>query len=215
MGASTITPKQDGFGLDFGGDGDKERQYDFTLTPEQIQKFVDIALAAPDFLKIAGDFWSDFLGGKKLDVFLKDLLKKVKVSSHPTFQITADCETFDDIEIKWFNPDVSQTSVPGLTIDAKPQPLDIVTEKCACPGDPAGKKSGRRKTRVFIIKWWVTISIKGIVLPFLGQIDRIKVTGPCCCPKKEEDTPKKDRGVPDEPKPSRPPMAPKNKTNKR
>ena len=175
----SITPIQHQLSLNFGADSVEE--YPFSLTDAQIKRIVEMALQAPDFLKIAADFWSNLLGGKSVEDFLKDFLAKLKVSCCPIFQVTGDCASFDDIDIDWTDPDISPASVPGVTVEAKPNALKMIVEKCACKGDDPKNPQGRRKVRVFYIKWWVTISIKGVTIPFQAQVDRIRVEAPCCC----------------------------------
>jgi hypothetical protein len=178
----TVIPKNDAFTLPFGGDETKE--YSFVLTDEQVTKIVDLAMDAPDFLKVAADFWSKLLGSKDVKTFLTDFLKGIKVSSNPTFQLTGSCKDFSNIKIEWFDPEVPEASVPGVTIEAKPRALDAIERKCKCKKEEE-KPGGNCKCRVFTIKWWVKISMKGIVISFLAQLDHITVCSPCCCGEEE------------------------------
>lgn len=178
---SSPTPINDSFALPFGVGRDATKCYGFSLTAEQIKSIVDLAMSAPDFLKTAADFWANLLsGGKTADEFLKSFLESVKISACPTFQVTGSCKAYDSIKIEWYDPEVSQSSVPGISIDAKPRALDPVDGKCTCWAGES-TPSGKCRCRVFIIKWWVGLSIKGIVRSFLAQIDHITVCSPCCC----------------------------------
>jgi hypothetical protein len=172
------TPIPDSFALPFGKDA--TRSYDFSLTPEQIEEIVKFAMAAPDFLKVAADFWVEMLKDKTAADVLRDVLKAIKISSCPTFQITGSCKAYDSIKIEWYDPEVTQSAMPALTFDAKPRALDAIDGKCTCWVGEA-TPSGKCRSRVFLIKWWVTVSIKGIVSSFLAQINHITVCSPCCC----------------------------------
>lgn len=124
----------------------------------------------------------------KLVNALVAVVKSITPQAVTTFYATKCCPP-DGAEINRSATPQDFPTVKAVKVSASwdaPIPGHVVT--CFCPHAVGGgmyeKIWGTCKTQVFILTWTVTIVFGPLEInyPFVAQINKVRVTSPCCCP---------------------------------